>query len=191
MESRFLHAVGGEAIEYSVERRAGDVVHLRCGSEHAVFLFDSQPEYHILAISSSYGGYAFAWSHPGPDFKLFIANIGRDYVCMKMVGRDREFDTDATAAVIRALIADLREAGKLTDDQAESEELHVDEFESQGGEAGFNEWLGNTRHLAEADPSKDLYHLWRDTDGRRSRDFYALYDKFWPLLKAELLREPS
>jgi len=163
-----------------VRRRTAEVIELRVGYDYAIFTIDQQPErsYFGLGIESSYGGYSYAWSVPGCDFRHFLADLDLSYVLGKMVGRDEEFDGDATVRDIRTDIVRLRLARKITAEVARYE-WPTSEFEHVGE---FYDWCNGTKVFRE-----DTHYYYKSAPGQRAREFAALYEKFWPVLAKELL----
>lgn len=164
----------------TARRRTAEVIELHAGHEYAVFTIDAQPErnYYGLGIQSSFGGFSYAWSQPGSGFKEFLAQLNLGYVLSKMVGRDEEFDGEATVKGIRADIVSMRRAREITAEVARYE-WPSSEFEHVGE---FHDWCQDTKVFS--DGSHEYY---RSAPGQRAREFAALYEKFWPALAKELL----
>jgi len=83
----------------AARRRTAEVIELHKRREYAVFTIDDNPDrgYFGLGIESSYGGFAFAWSHPGRSFREFLAQLNLGYVLSKMVcPAESEFDGEET-----------------------------------------------------------------------------------------------
>lgn len=163
-----------------IKRRTAEVIEIHYQHEYAVFTIDSQPErnYYGLSIESSYGGYSYAWSHPGDSFRDFLARISVDYVLGKMVGRDEVFDGEATSLEIRKDIIKLRRHHECTEDEARAE-WPPREFD---GDYAFWDWLKETKLFKD----NDAHMYYATKPGFRACQFTALYEKFWPILRAEL-----
>jgi len=162
------------------KRRTAEVIELRAKSNFAIFTIDQQPErrYYGLSIWSSFGGFAYAWSHPGCEFYKFLADLDRSYVLGKMVGRDDEFDGEATTKAVRQAILERRRTRECEAGEAR-EEWPEYEFDS---DSDFNDWMANTQMFRDEDP----WDFRQTRDGPRSQDFIALYDLFWADFAKEL-----
>lgn len=183
-------------LNYTCERRTAEVLRFRIGHEYAVFTIENEPEQrrYGLGIESSYGGYVYAWTHPGGDFKGFLAQLDLGYVLSKMVGHDRAFDGQATADAIRKEIWQARRAGmgrlprgyygeSMDAETARAEWDSVPTlFESEGD---FERWQGETEFFKSDEP----WRFYQDGPGARSREFTRLYEVFWPAFAAELRKD--
>lgn len=181
-------------IQYKLRRRTAEVFDFCIGYEHAVFTIDQEPGCRRfgLSIEGSFGGYAFSWTHPGGDFKRFLAGLDCSYVLGKMVGRDEVFDGQATADAIRKEIWQARRAGagrRTTDyfgDGMDAETARAEwdsvpsAFES---EVDFDHWQGDTEFFKNDEP----WRFYQTCPGARANDFRRLYELFWPVFRAELL----
>lgn len=159
----------------TVTRRAVDVASLRAGYEWAVFTVDkprADSEFFTLSINSSFGGYVFAWSHPGCSWRKFLARLNRGYVSSKMVGGDEVFDGDATAQSVRDQIRETRRSGDCSAEEAREEwDALPAHFES---ECDFRDWGNGTRMFRDG-----WYEMHTTCPSPRLRDFHRLYDVFW------------
>lgn len=166
-----------------IERRTAEVWEFHEGHEYAVFTVYIRPNdsYFSLSIESSFGGYAFAWTHPGGDFYKFLAGLNLDYVKGKMVGRDEVYDSVETSREIRKEILQLRREKSVSAEVALKEWMEADEVES-GGEIEFSQWCQDSDLFRDSEP----YLLYRTTDSARARDFARMYEMFWPAFSAEL-----
>jgi len=165
----------------TARRRTAEVIELHAGHEYAVFTIDAQPErnYYGLGIQSSFGGFSYAWSQPGSGFKEFLAQLNLGYVSGKMVGRDEEFDGEATTKAIRKEIVARRRARECSADEARAE-WPGSEFEH---EFDFHDWTGNTEMFKQDSP----WEFYQTCGGQRSREFTALYNLFWAAFAKELV----
>lgn len=169
----------------TIKRRTAEVIEIHADREYAVFSIDQQPErsYYALGIESSYGGFSYAWSQPGTDFRSFLAGLNLDYVLSKMVGRDEEFDGEATSLAIRKDIVRMRREGKCSAEEAR-DEWPPKEFD---GDCAFWDWLKETSLFKDC----DAHGYYTTCNGPRARDFVRLYEVFWPLLAGELERSAA
>lgn len=183
-------------VQYKVERRVAEVLRFRIGTEYAVFTIENEPEQrrYGLGIESSYGGYAYAWTHPGGDFKGFLAGLDLGYVLGKMVGRDEVFDGQATADAIRKEIWQARRAGigRIPRDyygesmDAETARAEWDSVPSAfDSEVEFDHWQGDSEFFKNDEP----WRFYKTCPGPRARDFARLYEMFWGALAAELRKD--
>lgn len=184
--------------EYTVERRTAEVLRFRIGSEYAVFTIENEPERrrYGLGIESSYGGYACAWTHPGEDFKSFLAGLDLSYVLGKMVGRDDAFDGQATADSIRKEIwlarryevyGPMRSPGYYGEGMdAETARAEWDSVpDAFDSEVEFDRWQGDTEFFKSEEP----WRFYQTGPGQRSCEFRGLYEMFWGALGAELRKD--
>jgi hypothetical protein len=173
--------MGKRSRKVTVTKRTVTIFDLRIGYEYAKFTVDPQPNHYSLAIESSYGGYAFAWTHPGPCFYSFLAGLDMGYAAGKLVGgRDREFDPEATTKYIRNEILQTRRAGGCTAKQARQEwELVSSGIEHEGD---FYDWMRDTELFT------DTHEYVREKPGPRLADFQHLYELFWPSFSQALLK---
>lgn len=173
-----------DVVPYVAKRRTAEVIQLRARGEWATFYVDDPghagPGYFVLAIESSFGGFAYAWSHPGGDFKRFLADLDCGYARSKMVGLDTVFDGAATARALRAAI----EQRGLGEEIAHEEIALLEDLEGlddASAEAEFYAYCQNTTVLAAP------WEYACTKPGERSRDFEAIYELFWEPFVTELL----
>lgn len=168
-------------------RRSADVFEFKAKGEYAVFIVDDQRDrtpgrsgYYVLAIESSFGGFAYAWGDPGRDFRAFLCGLNLDYVRGKMVGHDLVFDAEGTTRAVRREIMTLRRDGSFNREDAR-EAWPESDFDH---ECDFVRWMDaiDTRLYEGLAPRE----LSRQCGGRRTQEFTALYNQFWPLLRAAL-----
>lgn len=163
--------------DVKIEHRTVDVFDIRAKHEYAKFIIDSTPGHHTLAIDSSYGGFAFAWTHPGGCFYEFLAGLNRGYATVKLVGRvDEKFDPERTALEIKQAIIAFRKDRTFTKSAARDEWNLLEDFEHEGH---YWDWLCATQF-------EDGHEFYRTKPGPQSEDFGHLYDLFWPLLAKTL-----
>lgn len=171
-----------DLVPYTVKRRTCEVIELHIGLDYVVFTIDDNPDrhYHNLSIEGSYGGYAFAWNAPGPDFKGFLAKLNVDYVRGKMIGGEpEEFDGDETRTELNKEIDVMLTDGRCSSEQADEER---EEISSIDDITTFWLWAKD-RELFKG---YDIHEFIRTCGGPRHRDFTALYEKFWPAFAREL-----
>jgi hypothetical protein len=159
------------------KRRTAEVLEFRDGrGDHAVFTIDEQPERHYFALSieSSFGGYSYAWSSPGASFREFLCRISFDYLIGKMVGHDEVFDGEETTREVKKAIIALRKDGCSADEARDA--WPESDFDT---ESDFERWCADTELFRGREP----WFLQRSCPGRRSREFTALYERFWPALR--------
>ena len=167
------------AVARLISRRTAEVLEFRCGHEYAVFTVDEQParHYYALGIESSYGGFSNAWSHPGPDFRAFLAELDCGYVLSKMVHADQEYDGDGTTRAIREEIVRMRRSGKCDASTARAAWPSA----TLDSEVEFWEWARENGLFEE-----EQWYFIATMPGPRARDFARLYEHFWPALAAAL-----
>lgn len=80
----------------------------------------------FFSTVSDWGNYAFRWTHPGMEFRAFVAQLeGQDdYVCSKLAKRDW-WDGEQTLKNIKHRITSGRRDGWLTKARAEEEWGHL------------------------------------------------------------------
>lgn len=76
----------------------------------------------FFATVSDWGNYAFRWTHPGEEFRSFVAQLEgqHDYVCSKLARRDW-YDGEQTLKNIKERITSGRRDGWLTKERAAKE----------------------------------------------------------------------
>lgn len=187
--------------KYKMETRTAEVFEItvtwgRGCRETVAFSVDQQEGCYRLGIEGAYGGYAFAWTHPGGCFYSFLARLDHGYVSTKMVGRDEVFDGKGTADAIRKEIWLARRSylGKpapgyygdsMVMETARDEwDMVPDEFES---EVEFNRWMEDTEFFRDDEP----WHFWQVKEGPRAHDFRYMYERFWPAFAAEMRKRSA
>lgn len=72
-----------------------------------------------ILIYSSYGSFAYHWSHCGDPFKVFLTKITRDYTLRKFLGNEmEEFDKEGSITAVKRAILSYRWEGSLSKDDA-------------------------------------------------------------------------
>jgi len=174
-----------------VQRRTAHVFHFRNDQEYAVFTLDQDPSrlYFALSIESSFGGFSYAWSHPGNCFYTFLIGQTRysDYVCGKMTGRDEVFDGAKTSVEIRKELLQGRRELRWSKEEVREEWDRIPKIFD--GVIDFHEWTKETE-LFQQYAAQEFYMTSR---GPRARGFVALHQLFWPAFAKELekLRDGS
>jgi hypothetical protein len=174
-----------DAAAVPCRRRTAEVLEFRARGEYATFTIDAKSDvhYYALSIDSSFGGYSYAWSAPGDNFNAFLCRLDCSYVLGKMVGHDEVFDGEGTTNAVRKAIIELRKDGECDRDDARAEWPKRD-FERQGD---FERWCEHTVLFRGREP----WFFHQTCGGDRTREFTALYELFWPLLRAALTEVES
>lgn len=103
-----------------------------------------------FSACSDYGNYAFIWTHPGMEFRRFVAQlVGQsDYVVKKLCsGRAdmHEYDGEATACDIRKTILEARRCRAWSKERARREWDLVSDMEVEDFREGFARWYDHTQ----------------------------------------------
>lgn len=151
----------------------------KSGWDWATIIIYPKPNYHMVAIHSSFGGFVYAWADPGPSIYRFLAQIDIGYSLCKFVSGDSEFDPEETAKRLRKDILSRRRSRDCTQKQAQNEWDLT--FELEDGDVDFRAWLDKTELF------EDDYEMACYKPGPRSRDFMAFYLMFWAELAKVLL----
>jgi hypothetical protein len=161
--------------------KTADVYVFKKNGEYATFMLFEQPRkddpctgYFALAIESSFGGFAYAWSHLGVPFKQFLCGCDEYYVGKKMCqGEQQVFDAAATEKAIRRAICEKRRHDRWSAEAAREawEDSSIeDQHDFSVWYDSKNDWCRDAHELAEYGP------------GPRVRAFDALYKLFWAML---------
>ncbi len=143
----------------------------------------------VLAVISDYGNYAYQWTHPGREFRAFLADLDADYLCKKLTHGRRDakvFDEEATKKVLGEAL-----------DEAEKES-----WNNLG--VGWRDYATEVERLKNFRmPDEVSYLAWQSETMLTQSEGYAQYvpnpdawnfcTKVWPrfaaLLKQELKKE--
>ncbi len=126
---------------------------------------------------TDYGNYAFAWRNTGrPDFRMFLTEIGPDYLASKIRPGPMEFDGEATTKAIREYIIEVRRDGNITAELAREEWNHAGWMVHEND---FRDWM-------EATTFQDAHEF---SCERQPADVSAFCKRLFPRFKEVLLAE--
>jgi hypothetical protein len=157
------------------------------GEGWAVIVIDT--DIGFFATVSDWGNYAYTWTHPGAEFRQFLARLTPDYLYKKLLhGQKSEvFDGEATTACIKEAIR-LKDVAH-TEEKGRSWKRHnaelrsVEKFAPMAEEQDFQAWQSETT----------LDEPWQYRCTRPEPQAMSFCTKVWPrfklLLEAELLKE--
>lgn len=126
-----------------------------------------------VLIYSSYGSFAYHWSHCGMPFREFLTTISRDYTMCKFLGLGmKEFDREASIKAVKATILRDRREGSLTHEQARDlweDTQWLDECEtSEGFVYAYNEgiylrkWDAEGYEFIHTKEKGYIEHFWKE-----------------------------
>mgnify|MGYP000659772930 CR=1 FL=1 len=85
-----------------------------------------------ILIHSSYGNWAYQWTHMGQPFYQFLATSERDYVASKFMGSDAyEYDGEGTVQEFRKDVLRQRRSDGMSNEYARAVWDFIDENESR------------------------------------------------------------
>lgn len=131
-----------------------------------------------LLVHSSYGSYAYYWSHPGDSIRRFLVGCDTSYIASKLCPMSWRpvVDFEASTKRIRERILELRRCSEISREDAR-EEWNLADFED---EVGMQEWYAET-HLA------DCYEYLATVKYPPYLD--GLLEHLWPLFVDKLREE--
>jgi hypothetical protein len=135
---------------------------------------------------SDYGDYGYWWSSPGCEFREFLCRIDDSYLMGKL-GRDDQYDGEATWDAIKSEIITLRRDGSLSPEEAREEwDLLVEHHSDlRDFTEDFARWHDKTS-------LNDAYELRRTCFPGQLRGFVEhVWPRFVALLRAELANESA
>lgn len=100
----------------------------------AIIVIDSKG---LLSIFSDFGNYSHHWPSESGDFREFLIQLERDYLCGKLAP-DRCFREDLTISRVRDAICSIRRAQMIDKFQAQEEWQLA---ESIDGQESFKDWV--------------------------------------------------
>lgn len=139
-----------------------------------------------LAAYTSFGTYAYHWTHCGEPFKSFLGEIGFDYFMGKAEPKYLEFDFDASLAAIRRLVLEHRRCTDIDAETAAAIWEGLRNIESNGdcGGHAFVDALYSIDELREV--TQEPYEYARE---RPSAQAVGFWRELWPLFLSELRAE--
>jgi hypothetical protein len=134
----------------------------------------------FFSAVSDHGNYGYLWTHPGGEFRAFLAQCEKDYVYSKLTHIQRVFDPEGTREAFEKCMKEIEEAQTRPLEWIERER---DDFESVHSEADFYAWQSNT----EVEDSHELYTTRKESGcwGFVTK----LFTRFQAVLREELKRE--
>jgi hypothetical protein len=157
------------------------------GEGWAVILIDT--EIGFFATCSDWGNFAYLWTHPGMEFRKFLAQLTPDYLHKKLLfGRESSqvFDGEKTAELIKEALnnkdrALLKEKGRSW--KRYNQECALLEQHTPMEKEDFDSWQSET----------GLEEPWQYKCTKPEPQAMSFCTKVWPrfkaLLEAELLKE--
>lgn len=159
------------------------------GEGWAVIVIDT--EVGFFATVSDWGNFAYQWTAPGREFRLFLIGLTPDYLHGKLLyGRGRDsinvFDGEKTVATIREAIVS-RDTASLKKSKRNwrwyNAEMDAVEQRTPMAQEDFDAWCSETR----------LEEPWQYRQTQPEPQAMAFCMKVWPrfklLLEAELLKD--
>jgi hypothetical protein len=160
---------GMTPIERYIVRNRGDWAFIYLDEERGVF-----------TACSSYGDYAYIWSHRGDQsLKDFLRDLEFDYFMGKTRGLDfKRFDFEATIKGMREFVADARRQGSLSKIEAREAWTDIEELESDhtGSVDLFVERVYGLKAIGEA-YGHDYGDVICNSPDRQCKGFW---DVIWP-----------
>lgn len=166
--------------------RPGEFYTIRHNHEWAIIGLDESTG--AFFALSSFGTYAYCWSHRGPvSLKAFLADLDYDYFMTKAFGPGRlEFDGAATVADMKQTIRRRRLERRI--DAATARELYseTERLDSIWNEGGFYREIQDCDALMQHFGS-DLTELSRTRDNPQCRGFW---EQIWPTFLEQIAPKP-
>lgn len=139
-----------------------------------------------LAAYTSYGAYAYHWTHCAEPFKAFLCQIDFDYFMQKAYPKYQEFDFDGSLAAIRGVVLDHRRRTDIDAKTAATIWEGLQDIED-GGDCGahaFVEALYRVDKLRKV--TQAPYEYSRERASAQAEGFWR---ELWPLFTAALRTE--
>lgn len=140
----------------------------------------------VFTACSSYGDYAYIWSHHGDrSLKAFLRDLDFDYFMGKTRGRDyKRFDFHATIKGMKEYIADARRQLDLTKDEARDAWTDIEELAGDSTDSVdlFVDRVYASQAIGEA-YGHDFGDVIRNNPDRQCKGFW---DVIWPELLKQL-----
>lgn len=149
-----------------------------------------------IVISSSFGTWSNAWSSCSVPFKQFLAEANFDYLFTKFMGTKLDrFDGNATFALIKQKILELRKSGAIDKVEARSAWRSV-HFEEEGITSGSEDlyaiaMMNIAEELGERHPMRSFFSDAEDWPRATHHDHQAaaFWRDLWPSFIGELKAE--
>jgi hypothetical protein len=134
----------------------------------------------FFSAVSDHGNYGYLWTHPGMEFRAFLAQCEKDYVYSKLTHVQRVFDAEGTKEAFEKCMKEIEDAQTRPLEWIERER---EDFESVSSEADFYVWQANT----EVEDAHELYTTRRESEcwGFVTK----LFTRFQAMLREELKKE--
>lgn len=134
----------------------------------------------FFSAVSDHGNYGYLWTHPGGEFRAFLAKLDLDYAYGKLTHQQRVFDLEASLKAARTAIISRRRDGSIGKAQARTE---WDELEDVSSEHDFNSW----QQYSSLDDTHDFYMQRKESEcwGFCQK----LFTRFQQVLREELKKE--
>ncbi len=146
----------------------------------AIIVIDTKIGY--FSVVSDYGNYAFRWTHPGGEFRKFLAGLEPDYVYSKLTHTQRMFDLEGSRDAVLKAFTEIREAQTRPESWVDRE---YDDFESVHSESEFMMWVSNT----EMEDPHEFFRTKKEPDCWRF--VRHLFSRFQLMLREELQKETN
>ena len=159
--------------------------------EWALFTIDL--ETNTMQCHSSFGDYAYSWSHPGESFKKFLIGLERDYEYLLGKVSNTEFDFEESIKNWKEMIIEYRRDGSLDKEAARDCWQVIADCESYGVE---EEGYCYCKVAENSTIRENFLDAWEIFDGVKSFPPAAMtFGKvIWPMfcnvLREELEQQP-
>lgn len=147
-------------------------------SAWAIIVLDMERGF--FSAASDHGNYSYLWTHPGCEFRKFLAKLELDYVYGKLTHTQRVFDLEASLKAARAAIIERRRDDSIGAALARTE---WNELEDVSSEHDFNNW----QQYSSLDDTHEFYMQRKESEcwGFCQK----LFTRFQEMLREELKKE--
>lgn len=137
----------------------------------------------VFSAYTSFGTYAYCWSHIGnATLKEFLRGLDCDYFMKKARGQGyMRFDFDATIEGMKAFVADQRRQGSLTMDEARDAWSDIEAIENRQSVELFVDDVYSSKPICEA--------YGHDFDGVCCDRLDPQCKGFWEIIWPEFLKQ--